>query len=111
MVLAKFVASKGKAICPKCGGDTEIDLTERDPNGWPVGPFKRMTCDHCEGEGEVTPVQHYVEGQRVEVEAVAIIAYEPPNPGWPGQATQPTPPPSTGSAAGWPMFHTKEPGK
>jgi hypothetical protein len=45
--------AKGNVICPKCCGETEIDLTPRDPDGWPVGPFHRMTCDFCAGEGEV----------------------------------------------------------
>lgn len=115
MAKAKFLASKGKEICPKCFGDTEIDLTPRDATGWPLGDPKRMTCDHCDGEGELEP------GRTVELSeippgvysakiaavneagvVVSLSDVKPVSPGWPSQA--PAVPPSTGSNAGWPMF-------
>ncbi len=47
--------SKGMAECPKCFGAVEIDMTMRDASGWPLGPPVRVTCDFCDGEGEVLP--------------------------------------------------------
>jgi len=47
--------NEGMVECPKCLGACEIDLTPRDKGNWPTGAPKRATCDHCEGEGEVTP--------------------------------------------------------
>jgi hypothetical protein len=41
-------------VCPKCYGDTELILTNRDNDGWLIGAMRRMTCDYCEGIGTVT---------------------------------------------------------
>ena len=51
MANARFNAPKGYMICPKCFGDTEIDMTPRDAGGWPLGRCRRIACDHCEGDG------------------------------------------------------------
>lgn len=53
---AQFVPiSKDMEECPKCYGAIEIDMTPRDNDGWPLGPYIRLTCDWCDGEGEVVP--------------------------------------------------------
>ena len=44
----------GNVACPKCFGETELVLTNRDEQGWPLGPLKRVTCNFCDGEGEVS---------------------------------------------------------
>jgi len=51
--MAEFVPSKGWKNCPKCNGWQVLDLTKRAVNGWPIGPFNYVDCDHCSGRGEV----------------------------------------------------------
>lgn len=40
-------------VCPKCYGDTELILTNRDAEGWLIGAMRRMTCNYCDGAGTV----------------------------------------------------------
>jgi hypothetical protein len=53
------VVPKDMCECPKCFGLTEIDLTKRTDDGWPIGKGwpKRIVCDFCEGQGYVTPAK------------------------------------------------------
>jgi hypothetical protein len=106
--------SKGMVECPKCFGAVEIDLTARTETGWPLGKPKRITCDHCAGEGEVAPDKAV--NPALSCEYIPTVLDAPPKPienvGWgkplePGPVAYvepPKPTPAEPVASGWAMF-------